>query len=136
MSIYGRALLSVLTDGWASGKTTDHSHEDVLASCFDVALALYWLDPNAVPAEWGFRAAPSGGLDYAECDTDGTAECVTHPSGECNTVHYLLWEAGITDFANPYGSNVAGGFTAEAALVCAGTIVSRYESLIRDRNSY
>lgn len=129
MSIHGRALLSVLTDGWASGKTTDHSHEDVLASCFDVADALNWLDPNAVPADWGFRAAPSGGLDYAECE-EGDEGCQLH-CGECSTVHYLLWEAGITDFANPYGSNVAGGYTAEAALIYAGTIICRYESLIR-----
>lgn len=131
MSLYGHALLAYLADSWASGKTTDHSHEDVLASCFDVADALYWLDPNAVPASWGFSPAPSGGLDYATCDTDGTAECVTHPSGECDTVHYLLAEAGVTDFGDPYGSNVAGGYTAEAALIYAGTIICRYESLIR-----
>lgn len=110
-----------------SGKTTTHDPYDALCAMFDIANALYWLDPNSVPARWGFRAAPSGGLDYAECA--GEVECETHPSGECCTVRMMLLELEV-DLVAPY--NDAFGSAAERALIELGNELNAYALLYRD----
>lgn len=117
-------LLSVL-DIRSGGEHGDHHPYGALCAMFDIAHALYWLDPNSVPAAWGFRPAPAGSPDYAEC-TEGDGDgCPAH-SGECWAAYALLTQAGV-NLSDPYGDE--HGLAAERALVELGTELHPYARL-------
>lgn len=127
MSELHDALLGVLDV--KSGKDTDHDPYAALCAMFDIANALDWLDPNSVPAHWGFSPSPMGGLDYAECHNASNGECGAHPSGECSTTRGLLYECGVV-MSDPYG--YPSGARAERALVELGNVLNPYALLYRD----
>lgn len=122
MDIDQDTLLSILDI--QSGKAGDHDPYSALCAMFDIANALYWLDPNSVPAQWEFRQSPMGGLDYAECTTDIDAmECDAHPSGECTNALMLLMECGV-NLSDPYSTD--SGYAAERALIELGNVLNSY----------
>jgi hypothetical protein len=120
---YRDALLSVL-DIRSGGDAGDHDPYDALCAMFDIAHALYWLDPNSVPSSWGFRPSMVGGPDYAECDASEMSDwhCGLH-SNECCTARELLYTLAVT-LSDPYGD--AMGLRAERELVSLGNELNPY----------
>lgn len=129
----GHQLVHHLADLCMSGKTTDHDHGDIVAQCFDTYEALYWLDPNAVPASWGFRRGAAPDPDYAQCyahsvNSDPEMRCPDH-ADDCWAARSILQDLGV-NITDPY-ADWGNGLCAERALVYAGTVMCRYASLIR-----
>lgn len=78
-----------------SGRDGDHDPYSALCAMFDLAHALYWLDPNSVPSSWGFRPAPYGSIDYADCaESVEDGACGLH-CGECWAPREVLAVCGV-----------------------------------------
>lgn len=111
--------------GIRSGAEGDFDPYGALCAMFDVAHALYWLDPNSVPSAWQFSPGLGGDMDYAEC-TEGDGEgCPVH-SDECREAYALLTACGV-DLADPYGNEA--GRAAERALIALGNELEPYAAL-------
>lgn len=112
------ALLDILDV--RSGATVTHDPYSALCAMFEICNALYWLDPNMVPAGWEFRPSMAGGLDYAECGPD--EECTVH-CGECTTPRALLEACGVV-MDDPYST--PAGELAESLLIELGNELNPY----------
>lgn len=135
-----QSLMRDLARNWERGREIEgtewrsrYSQTDVLLTRFDIAEALYFLDPNAIPAEWEFRIGAHGGWDYSTCVDNGDGEgCETH-SGECDGARMMLEDLGV-DLDDPFNTRfamVSHGERAIDSLRYVGTVLFRYDRLLR-----